>query len=215
VLSGREAAGAAASAAKLRAEGGDAYPLQLDVNDADSVRGAMREIEQRFGRLDVLVNNAGVMLDGRWGQNTTPTISEDALHETFDTNFFGVVHLTRAALPLLLRGRSPQVINVSSLAGSLTAQADLAGPLAAVKPFAYDASKAALNAFTIHLAAALARDGIRVNSVHPGWVQTHMGNVSVPPGRERDTWSPWKRARARLSSSPSRPPQRRRRSSCS
>jgi NAD(P)-dependent dehydrogenase (short-subunit alcohol dehydrogenase family) len=160
--------------------------LRLDVNDADSVREAMREIEQRWGRLDVLINNAGVMLDGRWGQNTAPTISEDLLRETFETNFFAVVRVTRAALPLLRRGSFPQVINVSSLAGSLTAHADFAGPLAAVKPFAYDASKAALNAFTIHLAAALAREGIRVNSVHPGWVRTHMGSAAAPPGHESE-----------------------------
>jgi NAD(P)-dependent dehydrogenase (short-subunit alcohol dehydrogenase family) len=109
VLTGREAAATDASAEAIRAEGRDVHPLRLDVNDADSVREAMREIEQRWGRLDVLINNAGVMLDGRWGQNTTPTISEELLHETFETNFFAVVRVTRAALPLLRRGSSPQV----------------------------------------------------------------------------------------------------------
>ena len=127
----------------------------------------------------MLVNNAGVMLDGSWGGNTAPSIDERRLRDTFETNFFAVVRLTQALLPLLRRGRDPHVINVSSVMGSNSIHADLNGPLAGSKPFAYDASKAALNAFTVHLAPALMGDGIRVNSVHPGWVRTELGTSAA------------------------------------
>lgn len=173
------------SAAEARAEalsraGGHARALALDVNDERSVAAAVRYIEENFGRLDVLINNAGVMLDGSWAGNTAAEAKQATLRETFETNFFAVVRLTQALLPLLRRGVDPHIINLSSVMGSNTIHADPKGPLTGFKPFAYDASKAALNAFTVHLAEAVAPHGIRVNSVHPGWVRTELGTDAAP-----------------------------------
>ncbi len=170
-------------AGKLAAELGDsAVPLALDVRRPESIERAASSLRERYGRLDVLVNNAGVMLDGSWSGNTAASIDDERLRETFETNLFAVVRVTQALLPLLRLGREAQIVNVSSVMGSLTIHADPTGPLSQSKPFAYDASKTALNAFTVHLASALASDGIRVNSVHPGWVRTALGTDAATLG---------------------------------
>ncbi|MFZ5892746.1 MAG: SDR family NAD(P)-dependent oxidoreductase [Myxococcota bacterium] len=179
VLAGRDARVAEQRAAEIRARGGEATAIALNVLEADSVDRAAQELSDRFGRLDVLINNAGVMLDGSWSGNTAPSVSESVLRQTFDTNFFAVVRVTQALLPILRRGRDPHIVNVSSLMGSLTLHAQADGPLSGFKPFAYDASKAALNAFTTHLAEAVKPAGIRVNSVHPGWVRTELGTSAA------------------------------------
>jgi NAD(P)-dependent dehydrogenase (short-subunit alcohol dehydrogenase family) len=168
VLAGRDGAVA-------RTLGDSAMPLELDVRRPASIAQAVKSLRERYGRLDVLVNNAGVMLDGSWVGNTAASIDDGLLRDTFETNLFAVVRVTQALLPLLRLGREPHIVNVSSVMGSLAIHADPTGPLSQSKPFAYDASKTALNAFTVHLASALAADGIRVNSVHPGWVRTALG----------------------------------------
>jgi NAD(P)-dependent dehydrogenase (short-subunit alcohol dehydrogenase family) len=184
LLGGRKAGALQAQVESIRAAGGEAQALALDVTDSASIAAAARELERRFERLDVLVNNAGVMLDGAWVGNTAASIDLRTLRSTFETNLFAVVAVTHAFLPLLRRGKDPHVVNVSSVMGSSTVHADPNGPLDAVKPFAYDASKAALNSFTVHLAAALRPDAIRVNSVHPGWIRTELGTADAPLGIE-------------------------------
>jgi NAD(P)-dependent dehydrogenase (short-subunit alcohol dehydrogenase family) len=166
---------AEAAAADVRELGGRARPVAIDVTDVASVERAAALIEETSERLDVLVNNAGVMLDGAWVGNTAPEVSDEVLRTTFDVNLFGVVRVTRAMLPLLRKSRDASIVNVSSVMGSLGIHAQPDGPLVYTKPFAYDASKAALNAFTVHLAAAVRDDGILVNSGHPGWVRTTLG----------------------------------------
>lgn len=168
------------TARSIASRGGSARVLPLDVTDALSIARAVEDVERREGRLDVLVNNAGVMLDGAWQGNTAATGNEEILRATFETNFFGAVAVTRAFLGLLARGEAANVVNVSSVMGSLSLHAREDGPLAENKPFAYDASKAALNAFTTHLAAALRSRGIRVDSVHPGWARTALGTEAAP-----------------------------------
>jgi NAD(P)-dependent dehydrogenase (short-subunit alcohol dehydrogenase family) len=130
--------------------------------------------------LDVLVNNAGIMKDGSWVGNTSATVSSEILRETFEKNFFGVVALTQAVWLLLKNSGHASVVNVSSIMGSNTIHAQVDGPLAQTKPFAYDASKAALNAFTTHLASVGVEHGIKVNSAHPGWVKTDLGSEYAP-----------------------------------
>jgi len=133
-----------------------------------------KTIEKDFGRLDILVNNAGIFLDNR-GPNETSATSEDVLRKTFDTNFFAVVGLTQALLPLLRKSSAGRIVNLSSILGSLTLHATKGSYVYDAKTFAYNASKAALNSFTIHLAHELANTKIKVNSAHPGWVKTEMG----------------------------------------
>jgi NAD(P)-dependent dehydrogenase (short-subunit alcohol dehydrogenase family) len=127
----------------------------------------------------VLVNNAGVNLGESWVGNDVLTVSADTLRQTFDTNFFGLVGLTVALVPLLRRSAAGRVVNLSSIMGSLAAHGP-GGPIVDNKPFAYDASKTALNAFTVHLAHALAGDEILVNSAHPGWAKTKLGSEWAP-----------------------------------
>src|SRR5262249_13956309 len=129
--------------------------------------------------------NAGVMLDhgdfaGGGGFNTTSTVTPDVLRRTFETNFFAVVALTQALLPLIRKAPAGRIVNLSSVLGSLTLHADPSSDIYAMKAFAYDASKTALNAFTVHLAQELRGTAIKVNSAHPGWVKTDMGGSAAP-----------------------------------
>lgn len=159
----------------IRQAGGSAAAVALDVTDQTSVDASAAQVQAASGRLDVLVNNAGIMIEGSWVGNTAATVSPEILRQTFDTNFFALVSVTHAFLPLLKKSGDASIVNLSSVMGSSTIHAVADGPLAYTKPFAYDASKAAVNAFTVHLAAAVANDGIVVNSAHPGWVRTALG----------------------------------------
>ncbi|MFN3480043.1 MAG: SDR family oxidoreductase [Thermodesulfovibrionales bacterium] len=172
VSKGREAA------KRLQKEGLDVEFILLDVTNPEHIKEVKRYIEGRFGKLDILVNNAGMVhREEPLISNSVETISPKALRKTFDVNFFGAVELTQALLPLIKKSEAGRIVNVSSILGSLTYQSEESDEF---KPFAYDASKAALNQFTIHLAAALKDTAIKVNSAHPGWVRTDMGGPEAP-----------------------------------
>jgi NAD(P)-dependent dehydrogenase (short-subunit alcohol dehydrogenase family) len=168
-----------AAAAQLRKEGIDARALKLDVNSEADRAEAAKYIEKEFGRLDILVNNAGIASEDM-SANSTLTTSEATLRTIFDTNFFAVVALTNALLPLLRKSAAGRIVNLSSILGSLTLHATAGSPIYNAKMFAYDASKTALNAYTIHLAHALRETKIKVNSAHPGWVKTELGGAGAP-----------------------------------
>lgn len=174
LVAARELTKSEATAATLKKEGIDARAIKLDVTNPADYAAAANSIEKDFGVLDILVNNAGIFLDNR-GPNETSTLSADVLRKTFDTNFFAVVGLTQALLPLLRKSKAGRIVNLSSVLGSLTLHATKGSPVYDAKTFAYNASKAALNSFTIHLAHELANTKIKVNSAHPGWVKTEMG----------------------------------------
>jgi NAD(P)-dependent dehydrogenase (short-subunit alcohol dehydrogenase family) len=146
----------------------------VDVGNEADRTAAAKLIEKEYGRLDILINNAGVMLDARTGNETSKT-SAKVLHDTFETNFFAVVALTQTLLPLLRKSDAGRIVNLSSVLASLTLHATKGSPIYDAKTFAYDTSKAALNSFTIHLAHELQGTKIKVNSAHPGWVKTDMG----------------------------------------
>lgn len=170
----RDLAKGEAAVAELKKDGVDARSIKLDVADEADNAAVANYIEKEFGRLDILVNNAGVMLDPRTGNATSKTPAA-MLHETFETNFFAVVALTQTLLPLLRKSQAGRIVNLSSILASLTLHATKGSPVYNSKTFAYDASKSALNAFTIHLAHELRGAKIKVNSAHPGWVKTEMG----------------------------------------
>jgi len=174
LMGARDLAKGEAAAADLKKDGIDARAVKLDVNDPADYAAVAKAIEKDFGRLDILVNNAGLLLDSRKG-NETSTTSAEVLRKTFDTNFFAVVALTQALLPLVRKSEAGRIVNLSSILGSLTLHATKGSYVYDAKTFAYDASKAALNAFTIHLAHELQGTKIKVNSAHPGWVKTDMG----------------------------------------
>ncbi len=172
----RDGATGERAAATLRAEGGYADPLPLDVTDDASIAAAAKAVGDRFGHLDVLVNNAGTALDGR-----SPTASlRSVFHDTFEVNVFGLACLTEAMAPLLAKSAHPRVVNVSSGLGSLTLAVDPASPYAAVKPPAYNSSKAAVNMLTVIYAARLRDQKIKVNAADPGYCATDLNGHSGP-----------------------------------
>lgn len=169
--------------AKLKAEGFEAHFVHLDVEDAETQQTAAQFVEEKFGRLDVLVNNAGIALD----LGSKPSdVSPDMLRKTFDTNFFGVIAVTQALLPLLKKADAGRIVNVSSGLGSLTQNSDPGWEFYGVKPLAYNSSKTALNAFTVMLAHELKDTNIKVNSADPGYTATdmngHGGHRTVEQG---------------------------------
>ncbi len=191
LLGARDLAKGEHAAAGLRAEGSDVRPIKLDVIDPADITSAAAAIERDFGHLDILINNAGVMVESTdMLSNTAPTITAEHLRATFDTNFFAVVALTQALLPLLKKSPAGRIVNVSSILGSLTLHASPNSPIYDAKLLGYDASKAALNSFTIHLAHALRDTNIKVNSAHPGWVKTDMGGsgamLEIPEGAKTE-----------------------------
>jgi NAD(P)-dependent dehydrogenase (short-subunit alcohol dehydrogenase family) len=167
VLGSRDADKGRAAAEGLG--GLDVDPRRLDVAEPDSVRALASAVEDEYGRLDVLVNNAGIHYD-TWESGVDADL--DLVHDALETNLFGAWRTTQACLPLLRRSEHGRIVNVSSGAGSLNS-------MGAGTP-AYSISKAGLNALTRILAAELRRAGILVNAVCPGWVATDMGG---PGGR--------------------------------
>jgi NAD(P)-dependent dehydrogenase (short-subunit alcohol dehydrogenase family) len=155
---------------------------RLDVTDPESIESCIAEIEERFGRLDVLVNNAGIE-GGGWRTNAAD-VDLDEVRDTLETNLFGAWKLTQAALPLMRRNRYGRIVNLSSGMGQLS---DMGGHAPA-----YRLSKTGLNAFTRMLTAELDGENILVNSCCPGWVRTDMGGPnatrSVEEGGETPYW---------------------------
>jgi NAD(P)-dependent dehydrogenase (short-subunit alcohol dehydrogenase family) len=150
-------------------DGLEVDPRRLDVADPDSVRELASGLRDDYGRLDVLVNNAGILYD-TWQSGLEADL--DVVHQALETNLFGAWRTAQACLPLLRRSQHGRVVNVSSGSGSISG-------MGAGSP-AYSVSKAALNALTRIFAAELRRDRILVNAVCPGWVATDMGG---PGGR--------------------------------
>jgi NAD(P)-dependent dehydrogenase (short-subunit alcohol dehydrogenase family) len=176
VLAARDRQKGEEAAAKLRDEGMDVHFLKLDKNDRAA---AAAFLEKQFGHLDILINNAGISAEPL-GSGKPSTTTDETIHRTFETNFFAPVALTQALLPLLKKSDAGRIVNMSSILGSLTLHADPKSPIYDFKSLSYDASKAALNSFTIHLAHELKDTNIKVNSAHPGWVKTDMGTDAAP-----------------------------------
>ena len=155
-------------------------PLELDVTHYDSIQKAFKTVQADFGKLDILINNAGIMKDPNWMSINASQVPLDILRETFEANYFGAIAVTQTFLPLIKKSAAGRIVNVSSILGSLNVHSQIEGDFAQIKPLAYDSSKAALNMFTIHLAAELRNTAVKVNSAHPGWVKTDMGGEQAP-----------------------------------
>src|SRR5437660_2043718 len=176
----RDAKAGRTAVEEIAKECGKATFLEIDVADNDSVKTAAREFSNIEDQLDVLVNNAGIMVDG---DDAILKISDELFRKTIETNTLGALRVTRAFAPLLAKSKAPRVINVSSGGGQLTGGADGWSP-------AYCISKTALNGVTSQLATALPK--FAVNSVCPGWVRTDMGGRnatrSVEEGADTIVW---------------------------
>lgn len=160
----------------LAARGVGVTPVQLDVTDNADVQAVRHRLEREYGRLDVLVNNAGTFVGTLAGETT---VAE--MRQTFEVNVFGVVAVTHALLPLLRRSAAPRIVNVSSTTASLGLTSDGAElPGDAARRLAYASSKAALNMLTVQYARAFAADPelthIKINSATPGYTATDMND---------------------------------------
>ena len=177
VLGSRDAQRGADAVAQLKSEGVAAQAVALSVTDAASIAAAAGWVEKEFGRLDILVNNAGVL---DYATETGPgSVTQASLRATFDTNFFGLVAVTQAFLPLLKKSPAGRIVNLSSILGSLAEHGDTNSPIYPARLLGYDASKAAVNMFTVELAQELKGTPLKVNSAHPGWVKTDMGGAGA------------------------------------
>jgi len=179
LLAARDEKRGAEAVSKLKGEGLDVQFLQLDVNNAASQDNAAKFIADKFGKLDILVNNAGI------AQDFGVPVSQGTLEQwrtTFETNVFNVLSLTQKLLPLVKKSDAGRIVNLTSILGSLTLNIDPKSPIAGSSSSgtAYNASKAALNMLTVHLANELKATPIKVNAAHPGWVKTDMGGEAAP-----------------------------------
>ena len=166
---------------KLVGEDIDAQLLLIDPQNVDSIKRAVEVVESNFGVLDVLVNNAGLMVKSDF--NPPSKVPTSAFRETYELNVFALHEVTCAFWPLLNKSKAARLVNVSSLLGSLSSHAN--GSLDAIKVIAYDSSKAAVNMMTLHYAFEWKNTPHRANTIHPGSVVTDLnpgGDIDVELG---------------------------------
>ena len=181
ILGSRDLAKGVAAASELKANGLPVEPRQLDVANVQSIRECMNWVRRDVGRLDILINNAGIMVED---DDADPLEELEIVRDTMQTNVYGPLLLSRLAIPLMKTRRYGRIVNLSSGMGSLSEMG--AGYIA------YRMSKAGINVVTRVLAAETEGMGILVNSVDPGWVRTAMGGRgatrSVDKGAETPLW---------------------------
>ncbi len=172
---------------ELKSEGlSQVEPIEIDVNNIDSIKAALEVLGQKINVLDVLINNAGIA-----GGFPQPSLETDisVFKQVFETNFFGVIEVTQAFIDLLKQSPEPRIVNVTSGLGSLTLHNDPSWKYYQVKGAVYVSSKAALNAYTIVLAYDLRDTSFKVNAVDPGYTATdfnhHSGPGTVPDAAAR------------------------------
>jgi NAD(P)-dependent dehydrogenase (short-subunit alcohol dehydrogenase family) len=162
---------------RLQSEGVEASAIHLDVTDQVTIDAAASYIDETYGKLDVLVNNAGISL--RDGRVPPSELAVEVFRATYETNVFGVFAVTKAMLPLLRRSDAGRIVNMSSPMGSLSLNSNPASFYARMPPLlAYNSSKTAVNAITVFFANELRNTSIKVNAVSPGYVATDLNDHS-------------------------------------
>jgi len=181
LLSGRDPRAVEGAADRLRREGARVEPRVLDVTDESGIRSLAEALEGEFGSIDVLINNAAVLLGE---DDSVLAAPPEEFRRSMEANVYGPLVLCQALMPGMLRRGYGRIVNVSSGAGQLASMTDYAPP--------YSMSKAALNALTRLLAHAGRKRNVLVNAVDPGWVRTDMGGASAPrsvsQGAETIVW---------------------------
>ena len=185
VIGARDPQDGAKAAEKLQSEGLEVPVVALDVDREESAAEAVAEVKRLYGRLDILVNNAAILVDEPGGFNASFfDLKSDTVRRTMETNLLGPIRLIQAALPLMREQGYGRIVNVSSIAGQLT-------EMGSGYP-AYRMSKAALNALTRLTASEIGAGDIKINSMCPGWVRTDMGGAnadrSVEEGADTAVW---------------------------
>jgi NAD(P)-dependent dehydrogenase (short-subunit alcohol dehydrogenase family) len=171
------------AATNLRAEGLDVRFVELDLDRLETAATAAATIEAFDAKLDVLVNNAGIVESG---DGPPSTVNIDAARRTMEVNFFGMLAVTQAMLPLLRKAPAARIVNLSSGLGSITLNGDPSWDFAPHKYLGYNSSKAAVNMLTVQLAYELRDTAIKVNAVNPGYTATDIngnkGTQTLPEG---------------------------------
>ncbi|WP_406037259.1 SDR family oxidoreductase [Micromonospora sp. NBC_00898] len=176
LVGARDAARGRAAERTLRDGGADARFVPLEVTDEQSVAAAAKLIEQEYGHLDVLVNNAGIVRADGTALPSETTLA--TLREVYETNVFGVVAVTNALLPLLRKAPAARIVNVSSEVGSIAVMTDPQGALFPLTSIPYPTSKTALNMVTAMYAKELRDTPIKVNAANPGYCATDLNHHS-------------------------------------
>jgi NAD(P)-dependent dehydrogenase (short-subunit alcohol dehydrogenase family) len=176
LVGARDQARGQAAVGKLKAEGADARFVKLDVTDSGTIQRAAEWIEKECGRLDILINNAGIAEFG----SKPSDVPLSKVREVYETNFFGPVALIQAMLPLLKKSKHGRIVNVTSSLGSLTLSSDPKSPFADFLALGYNTSKSALNSMTIQFAKELKDTAIKVNAICPGYCATDINGNSGP-----------------------------------
>lgn len=175
VLAARDEKAGAAAAEELVAAGFDASTVRLEVTNPDHIADLVGYLEKAFGKLDVLVNNAGIALE--WDGNPT---SADKIRRTLEVNLIAPFAITEALVPLLSRSDDARVINQSSMLGSLGCAENMWDDIGGFMAVGYSTSKAGLNMLTLIQSKTLSGKGIAVAAAHPGWVKTDLGGQAAP-----------------------------------
>lgn len=185
VIGARDLTKGETAAQSIRDDGQHAEAVQLDIADGNSVAAAVEEVVRRHGRIEILINNAAILIDGPGGfKSSMFELKAETARQTFETNLLGPLRLTQAVAPIMERNGYGRIVNLSSGAGQLS---DMRSGFPA-----YRMSKSALNALTRITAAELSSTNIKVNAVCPGWVRTDMGGAEaerpVEIGAETPVW---------------------------
>ena len=175
ILTARNEHAGRAAVAELLAAGCDAHAVRLEVTNPDDIADLVRYIEATFGKLDVLVNNAGIALE--WDGNSTDA---DKVRSTLEVNLIAPYAITEALVPLLALSEDARVINHSSMLGSMGTAESMWEQVAGFMTVGYSTSKAGLNMLTLIQSKTLVSKGIAVAAAHPGWVKTDLGSQAAP-----------------------------------
>lgn len=177
IMGTRDAARGEQAATVLRGEGLDVACATIDVTCVSSVQAAAKQVDYEHGRLDILINNAGILPEAIADDSAGP-LELGIFRQTFETNVFGAVTVIQQFLPMLRKSGAGRIVNISSTMGSLSDQSDPASPYYESVFPAYQSSKAALNGVTVALAKLLKNTPIKVNSICPGFAQTELTPIS-------------------------------------
>ncbi|BAY04454.1 short-chain dehydrogenase/reductase SDR [Anabaena cylindrica PCC 7122] len=172
ILTSRDVVKGEKAALQLQNEGLNVSFYPLDVTSGKNVDKLAEFLNHQFGKVDILINNAGIYIDGKGEENTIVNVKVEILQQTLDTNLFGALRVTQVLIPLMQKQNYGRIVNVSSGMGQLI---DMEGGSPG-----YRISKTALNAVTRIFASELAGTNILINSVCPGWVKTDMGGSEAP-----------------------------------